>query len=110
MRETYHIVWAAVAERDLKEIIAFIAIDSPANALKILQKIKRSASSPYTSPERGRVVPELRNQGILTYRELVAPPWRIVYRISAQDVYVLSVLDSRRNVEDILLKRLVNVK
>ena len=110
MRQTYQIIWAAVAERDLNEIITFIAIDSPANALKILKKIKRSASSLYTSPKRGRIVPELQNQGILTYRELIVPPWRIIYRISAQDVYVLSVLDSRRNVEDILLKRLVNAK
>jgi plasmid stabilization system protein ParE len=106
----YQIVWAAVAESDLKEIIEFIALDSPANAFKILNKIKQSASNLYAFPERGRVVPELQDQGILTYRELIVPPWRIVYRISAKDVYVLSVLDSRRNVEDILLKRLANLK
>lgn len=110
MSQTYQIVWASVAESDLKGIIDFIAIDRPANALKILKKIKQSASSLYTFPERGRVVPELQDQGILTYRELIVPPWRIVYRISAKDVYVLSVLDSRRNVEDILLKRLANLK
>jgi hypothetical protein len=33
--------WADVAESDLGEIIAYIAIDSPSNALKVLQKIKR---------------------------------------------------------------------
>ena len=110
MSQTYQIVWAHVAESDLKEIIDYIAIDSPANALKILKKIKQRASNLYTSPERGRVVPELQDQGISTYRELIVPPWRIVYRISAKDVYVLSVLDSRRNVEDILLKRLANLK
>lgn len=110
MSQTYQIVWAGVAESDLKEIIDFIAIDNPDNALKILKKIKQSTSSLYTFPERGRVVPELQDQAILTYRELIVPPWRIVYRISAKDVYVLSVLDSRRNVEDILLKRLANLK
>lgn len=110
MSQTYQIVWAGVAESDLKEIIDFIAIDSPANALKILKKLKQCASSLYTFPERSRVVPELQDQGILTYRELIVPPWRIVYRISAKYVYVLSVLDSRRNVEDILLRRLSNLK
>ena len=110
MNQTYQIVWAGVAESDLKGIIYFMAIDSPANALKILKKIKQSASSLYNFPERGRVVPELRDQGIFTYRELIVPPWRIIYRISAKDVYVLSVLDSRRNVEDILLERLANLK
>ena len=110
MNQTYKIVWAGVAESDLKEFIEFIAIDSPANAATIFKKINKSASGLYTSPERGRVVPELQDQGILTYRELIVPPWRIIYRISAKDVYVLSVLDSRRNVEDILLKRLADLK
>lgn len=106
MSKTYKINWANVAENDLIEIIEYISIDSPANALKILQKIKKMASSLYSLPERGRVVPELQDQGILIYREIVIPPWRIIYRISDNDVYVLTVLDARRNVEDILLKRL----
>ena len=110
MSKTYQIVWAGVAGNDLRDIIEYIAIDSPSNALKILEKIKHRASSLYTHPERGRLVPELQDQGILTYRELVVPPWRIIYRISGSDVYVLSVLDSRRNVEDILLKRLAYSK
>lgn len=106
MSKAYKVHWAAVAENDLIDIIEYISIDSPANALKILQKIKKMASSLYSLPERGRVVPELQDQGILTYREIVIPPWRVIYRTSDNDVYVLTVLDARRNIEDILLKRL----
>ena len=106
MSKTYKINWANVAENDLIEIIEYISIDRPADALKILQTIKKMASNLYSLPERGRVVPELQDQAILIYREIVIPPWRIIYRISDNDVYVLSVLDARRNVEDILLKRL----
>ncbi len=107
MNQTHEIIWAVVAENDLKEIIEYIATDSPANALKILKRIKQKASSLYTLPERGRIVPELKDQGILLYRELIIPPWRIIYRISEMKVYVLSVLDARQNVEDMLLKRLI---
>lgn len=107
MSQTYEIIWAGVAENDLKEIIEYIATNSPANALKILKKIKQKASSLYALPERGRIVPELQDQGIFLYRELIIPPWRIIYRISEMKVYVLSVLDARQNVEDILLKRLI---
>jgi toxin ParE1/3/4 len=107
MNRSYQILWADVAESDLREIISYIAIDSPSSALKILKKFKRRAASLYRFPERGRIVPELQEQGIPTYREIIEPPWRILYRISAKDVYVLSVIDSRRNVEDILLKRLL---
>ena len=108
MNEKYDITWSNVAENDLKGIVQYIAEDSPSNALKILNRIKNRASSLYSFPERGRIVPELRDQGILQYRELVISPWRILYRISEKTVLVLSVLDSRRNIEDILLKRLTN--
>ena len=110
MNQTYEIIWAGVAENDLREIIEYIATESPDNALKILKKIKQKTSSLYTLPERGRIVPELQDQGILLYRELIIPPWRIIYRISEMKVYVLSVLDARQNVEDILLKRIIYAK
>ncbi len=110
MSDNYKIEWAKVAENDLKGIIEYIAEDSPANALKILKKIKQKASSLFTLPERGHIVPELQDQGILIYRELIVLPWRIIYRISETKVYVLSVLDARQNVEDILLKRLISSK
>ena len=107
MSRKYDIIWAGVAENDLKEIVEYIATESPADALRTLKKIKQKASSLYTLPERGRIVPELQDQGILLYRELIVPPWRIIYRISEMKVYVLSVLDARQNVEDILLGRLI---
>ena len=110
MSKKYDVEWSNIAENDLKNIVEYIADDSPPNALKIFKRIKQKASNLYTSPERGRIVPEIRDQGILQYRELVISPWRILYRISEKSVLVLSVLDSRRNIEDILLRRLTNLK
>jgi len=110
MNPKYQVVCAKAAENDLKEIIEFISAENPGNALKILKNIKEKASNLYTLPERGRVVPELQDQGILQYRELVIPPWRLIYRIAEHEIYVLSIIDSRRNVEDILLKRLIQMK
>ena len=107
MNVRHQVVWTSVSENDLKEIIEYISMDNPHNALNILGKIKEKASNLYTIPERGRIVPELQDQGILQYRELIVPPWRLLYRIAEQKIFVLSVIDSRRNVEDILLKRLL---
>jgi addiction module RelE/StbE family toxin len=107
MNKKYKVAWTAVAEMDLKQIIDYIATDSPGNALQVLKKIRQKASSLYTVPERGKIVPELQDQGIQTYRELTVPPWRIVYRITDVTAFVLSVIDSRQNVEDILLNRLL---
>ena len=105
MIKQYKVEWASVAEVDVKRIIDYIAIDSPGNALQILERIRQKVSALYTLPERGRIVPELQEQGINIYRELIISPWRIVYRISDTTVYVLSIIDSRQNVEDILLNR-----
>ena len=58
-------------------------------------------------PLRGRTVPELRSVGVQTYRELVEGPWRIVYRYDARHVYVIAVLDARRDLSSLLLERLV---
>ena len=110
MRKTYDVIWSETSEKDLTGIVEYIAADSPSNAFEIFKEIKQKASRLYTFPDRGRIVPELKDQGIVLYRELIVPPWRIIYRISKKTVYVLSVLDSRQNVEDILLKRLTRSK
>jgi addiction module RelE/StbE family toxin len=109
MKKIYDIVWAKSAEKDLAGILKYIARDSPSQSLKILHLIKRKASSLYYAPTRGRIVPELQEQGVLQYRELVISPWRVMYRIAGKVVVVLAVLDSRRNIEDILLGRLLNL-
>jgi len=48
----------------------------------------------------------LKHLDVLTYRELIVRPWRIIYRFDAQRVYVLGVLDGRRDLASLLLERL----
>jgi len=110
MKQDFKVSWAGSAVRDLEGIIAYIAEDNPMDAGKILAKIKKVVSDLHHSPHRGRFVPELQNQGILLYRELVIAPWRVMYRVTENTVLVLSVFDSRQNIEDILLKKLLNIK
>ncbi|MCK4905835.1 type II toxin-antitoxin system RelE/ParE family toxin [bacterium] len=104
----YKVIWSHVAEGDLSKIIEYIAKDSIDNALTVFHKIKDKCSRLFTFPNRGRIVPELQDYGILLYRELIIEPWRIIYRVSDNYVYVLSAIDSRQNVEDILLNRFAN--
>ncbi len=110
MAEKYKVLWAGVAEEDLASIIKYIHSENPIAAKNNLKKIKNKVSNLDNFPQRGRIVPELKEQGISQYRELIIPPWRIIYRISDSNVYVLSVIDSRQNLEDILLYRLVRKK
>ena len=61
----------------------------------------------FAMPDHGRIVQELKEQGIYIYREMIITPGRAVYRISDWTVFILSVTDIRRNVEDILLDKLI---
>jgi plasmid stabilization system protein ParE len=110
MKRIYEVRWSETSEKDLISIIEYIAQDSSSIAYEKFKEIKGKASCLYSFPDRGRIVSELQEQGIIQYRELIIAPWRIIYRISKKSVYVLSVLDSRQNVEDILLKRLIGSK
>ena len=47
---------------------------------------------------------------IRQYRELITTPYRLIYRVRSRDVLVLAVLDARRNLEDVLLDRLLRVE
>ncbi len=110
MNNKYEVIWTCIAENDLARIIEYIANDSPANALKVLNKLKEKAPNLHHSPKRGRIIPELQENGIYQYRELMVAPWRLMYRVQEDKVYVLAVLDSRQNIEDILLKRVLDAK
>ena len=110
MTKRYKVIWSDIAGQDLERIIKYIAIDSPANALKVLAKIKKKSAALYKPPERGCIVPELQESNILQYREFIIDSWRMIYKVIWKEVFVMSVIDSRRNVEDILLDRLVNLK
>ena len=104
---TFRVEWARTAAIDLTAIIDYISEDSVEEALLVLQKIKQIAGTLATLPFRGRLVPELAVYGIQIYRELIYSPWRVIYRVAGKKVFVMAVLDSRRNLEDILLERLI---
>ncbi len=101
----FGVEWSRPASKDLENIIEYISQDNIDTAISIFKKIKSKCKTLNQFPERGRVVPELKAYGIFSCRELVISPWRIIYRISDQKVFVLAVIDSRRNIEDILIER-----
>jgi len=95
------------AENDLNEIIMFIAKNNPQNAVKIMGKIQTKINTLDHFPYRGSYVPELLIRNIKDYRQLIESPWKIIYRIDDNIVNILTIIDSRRNLQDILIKKLL---
>ena len=104
--KSHQMSWTHTAQQDLTEIVEYIAQDSIGDALAILHKLETKAALLITLPNRGRIVPELLHTGISHYRELVSAPWRIVYRVESRQVLIMAVLDSRRDLQTVLLSRI----
>ena len=107
MNKTYKVKWTSNAKEDLLNIVAYIKDDSPDIAKEVYQKIKKKANSSNFFPLRGRVVPELQKEGITMYRELISSVWRIIYKIDNDTIYIMAIFDSRQNVEELLLQKLL---
>ena len=99
--------WADPAKYDLFEIADFIALDDLPTAKKVVTLIGEKAFSLQFYPERGRIVPELSKHGINSFRELIVAPWRIVYKIDGCIVYIEMAADGRRDLEDLLFRRIL---
>ena len=103
----FKVIWTKSAELDLELIIEYIKLNSINTAKKIFVEIKQESNKLHTLPERKRVVPEFQQISITKYREIIYKRWRIVYKIDNEKVYVLIIVDSSRNLEDILFQRLI---
>jgi toxin ParE1/3/4 len=100
----YAVRWTPEAEADAATIVEYF--DDPINAEKVIVQFGTTADSLQTLPERGRVVPELRKIGVLAYLEVFHKPWRMVYKIQGHEVWIMAVLDGRRDLADLLFERL----
>lgn len=96
------------AARDLEELYLFIAQhDTPGNADYVLEQIEEAFNGLSAMPERGTHPQELLALGIREFRELFFKPYRIVYRVIDENVYVLLVADGRRDMQSLLQWRLL---
>ena len=96
------------AVRDLEEICDYIEQhDAPGKADHVLEQIERAFGSLAKHPRRGNYPKELLDIGIREYREIFFKPYRIIYRVMEQNVYVLVIADGRRDMQTLLQRRLL---
>jgi toxin ParE1/3/4 len=96
------------AARDLEEISDYIAEhDDPSKANHVLDRIEEVVESLAMYPERGSHPKELLSLGIRDYRQTFFKPYRVIYRIVGQRVYVYLIVDGRRDLQTLLARRLL---
>lgn len=97
--------WSQDAERDLEEIVDYIASESPLNALRVLNRLREQARKLEAFAERGRRITELAADSEPRLRELVIGPWRLIYALNIETVLVVAVVDCRRDIDAWLTQR-----
>ncbi len=105
---SYEVLLTAGAEKDLEELYDYLAeYDSPASADHVLDQLLKVAASLESSPERGAHPKELLALGIREYRQTFFKPYRLIYRVVGERVYIYLIVDGRRDMQTLLARRLL---
>ena len=106
MNDHFAVGWTQTAVDDLLSIIDYVAEhDGAETAERLYGQITNATAGLETMPFRCRVVPELEAEGIDAYRELLVGPYRLMFAVRGSEVVLLTVLDGRRDLGDLLIAR-----
>lgn len=96
------------AARDGEDIYDSVAeSNGPSKADYVLDRIERVVERLAAFPERGSHPKELLLLGIRDYRQIFFKPYRVIYRVVGQRVYVYLVVEGRRDMQTLLARRLL---
>ena len=87
------VVWTDRAKARLRQIRAYVAKDQPQNADRLVDLLTRRVVQLADQPRSGRVVEKYQREDL---RELIEPPYRIVYLILMERIDIITVRDTRR--------------
>lgn len=105
---SYSVYLTDDAASDLEGLYDYIEFhDAPGKSDYILDKIEEAFASLSDNPERGAYPNELLALGMREYREIYFKPYRIIYRVIAEQVYVMVIADGRRDMQSLLQRRLL---
>jgi plasmid stabilization system protein ParE len=85
--------WTLQAADDLAAIKEFIERDSATYARQVIERIYDAAAELGAFPDVGRAVPEREQENI---REILRPPYRIIYRRAVDIIEILTIHHSSR--------------
>jgi toxin ParE1/3/4 len=96
------------AEQDLEAIHDYIdEFDCVENANYVLDQLLEVVESLSRLPERGSYPKELAALGIKEYRQTLFKPYRVIYRVVDNQVIVYLIVDGRRDMQSLLMRRLL---
>jgi len=105
------IIWSEDAGNELLEIISFIKRNSgKINAKNIYKKITDKVNDASSNAGGRRISPLLKEFGIIDIHQINVNPWAIYYRVENNTMKIISIIDMRRNLEEILYQKIMEGK
>jgi plasmid stabilization system protein ParE len=105
----FRIEWSPSAIEDLDEILEYITVHEGSQvAIDLYAKISSQIETLFLHPKRCRIVPELKRYGVIEYRELIVAPYRVFIRVKSNLVSIVGIIDGRRDLEEILIHRVID--
>lgn len=101
MGKNYNLVYLPLAEDDLMEIIDYVRLDEPSNALSLLSRFDDAISKLSFFPFMGSVPKDL-NLAHMDYRFLVVESFLVFYVVLDETVEIRRVLSGRRKYDALL--------
>ena len=90
--------WTEHAVTQLAALAEYISLDSPFYAEQVVDRVVARLEQARPHRGSGRAVPELGREDVC---ELIEAPYRLVYRVRADAIEVLSILHGRQRVRDL---------
>ncbi len=105
----YEVLLTKDAEQDLAALSDYIAkFDSEASGNYVLDELLTVVEDLIDYPERGTYPKELGALGIQEYRQTFFKPYRVIYWITGQAVYIVLIADGSRDMQSLLIRRLLD--
>jgi toxin ParE1/3/4 len=104
----YEVLLTQGAEQDLESIHDYISeFDSVAKANHVLERLMEVVEALAQYPERGSYPKELVALGTREYRQTSFKPYRVIYRVVGGRVVIYLIVDGRRDMQSVLVRRLL---
>jgi plasmid stabilization system protein ParE len=107
------IEWTPDGEESFNEIVEYYCLRAGENiARNIFNKINKEIELLTMEEIKTKISPELKDIGINDIYQLTINPWMVYYKINEENkkVKILLVLDGRRNIEKILIDKVIDNK
>jgi toxin ParE1/3/4 len=96
------------AEDDLESIFDYLAENhSVEQATELLDSVLSKIQTLERYPQRGSIPKELETLGIREFRQVLMRPYRLIYRVMEDKVFIMIIADGRRDMQTLLEQRLL---